>query len=471
MAQVFTQETTAVGKAERLAELIRHPVSLRVPPNNYFNVSFLFLFFGGLFFYVNWISSSIAFLTLSIVVLPLAFFFDRIVFDGQKLTRTGVIPRLWSVINGSNFEIALYEVEQVESDALRAIRRGGAVLYRYRTTVIGNDTRIVFASGGERYRKMAKSLLPLLSESLLDNRSIEIRDYINEPKETQMKAEFAKVPSTEVLEESIKDFEFLRKANRERPDFGDPDFEKADYLRTLANELRLSGYLLQALEVFRRALFLNPRDGWLLFEFARCLHSFAGAEKDERLERRALAVLRLAEIRAGNDDVLLSRVGESYFQYGEWARASKVFNRVTAKAESSFRSIRGLAEIALREGKIAHVLHHFAAAKRIAELPSLRKWAKSEGDYFSKLNDDEDYLEMEISRINLLESLESAKRTTRRIVALAVFVLLGSLAIGLELVTNIGWAVSAVSILITAGLTISLNILSERVPVESEIRN
>ena len=465
MAEVLTGGMTALERAERMAELVRHPLALRVPPNSYLNAAFVALFFACFFFYTGIFSIFLGLLTIGIVVVPLAYFFDRVVFDGKRLVRTGLFPRVWSFVNGSKVNLDLDDVEQVESTVLRALQRGGSVFYRYRTSVSGNEVRFVLASGGEKYRTMIRSLLPLLSESLLDNRSIELRDYINEPKEAQMKARFARVPSTEVLEESIRDFDFLRSSKNVRPEFGDRDFEKVDYLRTLANELRLSGYLLQALEVFRRALYLSPKDGWLLFEFARCLHSFAGTESDERLERRALAVLRLTERRAGNDDDLLSRIGESYFQYGEWERAAKVFNRVASKAEASFRSLRGLAEIALREGKIAHVIHHFGAAYRAADLPSLRRWTQTEGEYFSRLTDDEEYLEREIGRIKMLESLEGAKRTTRFIVIGAVVLLGAAFLVDVGLLINIAWAVSTVAILIKSGLTVSLNLLSERVPL------
>ena len=87
------------------------------------------------------------------------------------------------------------------------MKRGGNVFYRYRTSVQGKDLQFVFASGGEDYRQMIHKLFPLLSENLLDNRSIELRDYLTEPKETLMKAEFAKIPSAEVLENSLTKFE------------------------------------------------------------------------------------------------------------------------------------------------------------------------------------------------------------------------------------------------------------------------
>lgn len=470
MSKIVTSESGEI--VSRTATLVneqsRGPSRIRVTPNNYLVASFIATFFSGLFVYLEFDLAAAILLILGWAVIPLLLWSDQIVFDGKSLRRTGWIPRIWARINGSRHDLELEEIEQVETQSLRALKRGGSVFYRYRTLVSGKDTRIVFASGGENYRRMIRDLLPRLSENLLDNRSMELRDYLSEPKETLMKAEFAKVPSADVLEDAVNDFETLRRERRERPVFGDEEMEKADYLRTLANELRLSGFLLQALEVFRRALFLNPRDGWLLFEFARCLHSFAGSEKNSRLEKRALAVLRLAERRADGDPDLLARLGESYFQYGEWSRAMRVFKRTITSADDSFRSVRGMAEISLREGKIAHVIHHFLTANRLAETPALRRWTQTEADYFSKLNSDDMYMDMEVSRVNLLETLERSKVTSLRIAMIGLPAILLGVLTGTEIVGNVGWAVSCVSILIWVGIIISKNILSERVPIEIE---
>ena len=458
----------SASQHENISELIHGLVSVRVSPNSYLIAGFISTFFSGLLIYLEKDLAAVLLLIFGWVLMPFLLWRDKIVFDGKRLVRTGLIPRVWAWINRSGYSMRLDEVEQVETQALRALKRGGSVFYRYRTTLIGNGLRLVIASGGESYRRMVRSVLPMLSESLLDNRSIELRDYISEPKETLMKAEFAKVPSADVLEASINDFETLRRTKRKRPDFGDEEMEKADYLRTLANELRLSGNLLQALEVFRRALFLKPKDGWLLFEFARCLHSFAGAEKNKRIEKRAMAMLRLAEKRAGDDTNLLARLGESYFQYGEWSRAMAVFKKTVARAETSFRSVRGMAEISLREGKIAHVIHHFSNANRVAEIPALRRWAQSETEYFSRLNEDEEYLDMEVSRVNLLESLERAKVTALRIAILALPVIIAGVIADLELISNVGWAVSATAIVIWIGVVVSRNLLSERIPLNAK---
>jgi len=467
-------ETVKLSAQEKsiIAELTDKSVKVRVSPNNYFIALFLATFFTGFLVYLEYDVAAISLFAFSWIWIPFFIWTDRISFDGKKLTRTGLIPRLWAWLNNTKISMKLDEIEQVETQAIRAVKRGGKVFYRYKTQLRVKDLQFVVASGGGDYRQMVKKLLPFLSENVLDNRSIELRDYINEPEDTLMKAEFARIPSTEVLETSINEFKLadrtLRLARSEK-DIKNADLEKADYLRTLGNELRLSGNLLQALEAFRRALAISPRNSWLLFEFARCLHSFAGAEKNPKLERKALAVLRLAEQRAdSSDDELFSRLGESYFQYGDWSRARKAFLKAIDSAEESFRSIRGLAEISLREGKIAHVIHHFATANRLAETPALRSWTQTETEYFSKLNDDDDYMEMELSRVNLLESLERGKKTSLKIALVALPLIILGFIFNENLVVNIGWAVSSVSFLIWVGIIMSRNLLSVRVPVDFE---
>jgi len=228
----------------------------------------------------------------------------------------------------------------------------------------------------------------------------------------------------------------------------------------------LSGYLLQALEAFRRALIVRPSDARLLFEFARCLHSFAGVEKDSRLERRALAALRLSERRAADDGELLVRLGEWYFQIGEWRRAGSVFQNALDRIGENFRTARGLAEIALREGKIAHVIHHFSTANRIAETPSLRRWSKSEAEYFSNLNSDDEYMDLEIGRVNMLDTVEKSKKSALRIAFFAFPLIIVGVLFEDNLVANIGWAVATVSLLIWTGLIMSTHLLGQRIPYD-----
>ncbi len=468
MSEIAHAKQADISAAENTvsASLSEKRVSIRVAPNSYFTALMLGTFFSAFFIYLEMDLWAMILLGLSVILLPALAFTDRIAFDGKRLRRTGILPRIWAWLNGYFYHLKLSDIEQVETQALRALKRGGSVFYRYRTTVNGKGLKFVFASGGEEYRRMIRHIFPRLAENALDNRSIELRDYLSEPKEVLMKAEFAHIPSSDVLEDSINIFQKPDRQRRSNGELGAAELERVEYLRRLANELRLSGHLLQSLEAFRRALVIHPQDGWLLFEAARCLHSFAGAEHDKKLNRKSIAMLRLAEKRAQNDKELLARLGESYFQFGDWERARAVFLKSIDRVEENFRSLRGMAEIALREGKIAHVIHNFLAANRLAETPALRRWTQGEADYFSHLNDDEDYMEMEISRINLLETLENSKKTSLKIAMLGFPAIIIGMVLGEDLIANLGWAVSTVSLLIWTGLLASLNLFSERIPYE-----
>jgi tetratricopeptide (TPR) repeat protein len=468
MSNYITAKTADVPTGKTASTFSEEFISIRVSPNSYFIALFLTTFLSGFLIYLEQDFFALWLLAASWLTLPLLAYTDRIIFDGRRLARTGFLSRFWAWMNSTKYRLKISDIEQVESQALRALKRGGNVFYRYRTTVQGKNRRFAFASGGEDYRQMIHKILPLLPENILDNRSIELRDYLTEPKETLMKAEFARIPSADVLESSLNEFQNPGKNTRPKPGdrkTGGEELEKADYLRRLANELRISGYLLQSLEAFRRALLLNPKDAWLIFDFARCLHSFAGSEKNEKLRKKSIAALRLAEKRAAADGELLARLGESYFQYGDWRRAEVVFKKAAETVEMSFRSARGLAEIALREGKIAHVIHHFAAANRLADAPALRRWTQNEADYFSRLNRDDDYMEMEISRVNLLENFENAKKTCLKI-AFAGFPAIIFGLVSDDLIANIGWATSCVALLIWVGLMFSQSVLSSRVPMD-----
>jgi len=446
------------------ADASRETLSVRVSPHGYFTALFLATFFSGLAFYLDLNPVGIVLFGVSWILIPFFALNDRVSFDGKWLERTGIVPKVWSWFNSSRRRLKLADVEQVETASIRAIKRGGVVYYRYRTVVRGKGISISFASGGDEYRRMIHSILPRLDDAVLDTRSIELRDHLGDTKETLMKAEFSRIPAADVLESYFR--RSLQKRQRFDHVTSTEEEEKADDLRVLANELRVSGHLARSLEAFRRAIVLKPRDGWLLFEFARCLHAFAGVSRQPQLERRALAILRLSEKRANDDADLLTRLGEWYFSLGEYRRANNLFQHVRDRLGENFRAARGLAEIALREGKIAHVIHHFGAATESAATPALRRWSRSEADYFARLNSDEDYMEMEISRVNMLDTVERSKRTALRIAFFAFPFVAAGVILDDSLIADIGWAVSTVSLLAWTGLILSSRMLSRRIPYE-----
>lgn len=454
-----------------MSDIPQRPVSIRVSPHSYLSALLVGTFFSAFLFYIEMDASGFVLLLFSWIVIPFFALRDRITFDGRRLVRTGLIPRIWAWIYSTRRRLRICDIEQVETHAVRALRRGGNVIYRYRTVFRGKGLSVTIASGGEDYRRIIRGILPLLPDNVLDNRSIELRDHLADPKAALSKAESSRIPSADALAGAMRKPERKQGLNTQSEDHVPKipeviDASKVDDLRDLANELRLSGYLPQALEAFRRALRARPADARLLFEFARCLHSFAGVERNARLERRALAALRLSERRAEDDGDLLVRLGEWYFQIGEWRRAGNVFQNALDRLGENFRTARGLAELALREGKIAHVIHHFSTANRLAETASLRRWSKSEAEYFSNLNSDDEYMELEIARVNLLETVESLKRTALRISMLGFPAILFGVIFEDNLIANIGWAISTVSLTLWAGLILMTHLLAQRIPYD-----
>jgi len=448
-----------------------HLQSIRVSSNSYFAALFLTTFFSGFLVYLekDWAGSILFFI--SWLCFPILALTDRITFDGKKLMRTGMLPRVWGRINNFRYRVKISAIEQVETRPLRRQKRGRA-FYRYQTTVQGRGVSITFASGGEQYRQMAQAVFLSLPESMLDNCSLELLNYLAAPKQTLFKADLAKIPSVKVLEKSIIELHNSYKDSRPKNEIeqiGAAEIKEAEHLRQLANELRLLGYFWQSLEAFRRALFFTPKNAWLLHDLARCLHSFAAASAPHQsCTRKAFAVLRLAEKRGQNDSQILARIAESYFEYGDWQRAQMVFHKSIETAGDNFRAVRGLAEIALRQGKIAHVIHHFSNARRIAQTPALKRWTKGESEYFFKLNADEDYMELEISRVNMLENLEKTQKTCLMIVFCGFPLTIFGVMFNENLIANLGWAISLIAVFIWVIMILSRHFLAARMPPDFE---
>ena len=462
---------TAVEAEGSAHAVLSEPVSIRVSPHSYFIALLLGSFFSAFLFYLEFYLAAALLFICAWIVVPFLAMNDHLVFDGRCLTRAGILPTLWSRVNGTRRRLKLNDIEQVETQALRTIKRGGNVYYRYRTAIRGRGLEFAFASGGDEYRQMIRALLPLVSDNVLDNRSIELRDHLKDPKETLMKAEFEHIPSAEFLRSEFGRASAASRAVAPRKDF---DQERAVYLTDLGNELRINGFLPQAAEAFRRALVIDPKNGAIIFGLARCLSSMAGTERDPKLRRRAVAAFRLAQRDPRIAGETLIRIGESLFQADEPALAEKVFRRVQDEFGGGFRAARGLAEIALRESKLAYVIHHFSTANRISETPALRRWTRGEVDYFSNLNNDDEYLEMEIGRVEMLESLDSLKRSSLRIALFGFPAIMIGLLVDDTLIANIGWSISAIALIIWTGMNVGVKLLAPRIPydlLETDDRN
>jgi tetratricopeptide (TPR) repeat protein len=193
----------------------------------------------------------------------------------------------------------------------------------------------------------------------------------------------------------------------------------------------------------------------LIYDFARLLRSQASAQGDARLLSRARAALRLASIRAKNDLVLLPLIGESFLECGDARQARNALQKAVELDSGSFKARVGLADIALREGKLAHVIHHYQEAARVSSEQALARYARSEGEYYMQLNNDDDYLATELRRISWLQTVTRARRLALRVTNLSVVVaLLGGLLD--PLAASVGWSMASSALifwLITVGAT------------------
>ena len=436
-------------------------ISVRVLPLNYLVALLLASFLAAFFLYLEADIYAYSLLAIAWIAVPLLILQDRVLFDGRRIYRTGWIPLLWARLTATRDRIKISDVEHVQTSVLRTIKRGGNLIYTYRTTFFGKGKAFTIHSGGKHYKQFVERVLPKLSDDILDNRSLDLRDHLENRLVVKRRAKEAEIPPADILEGSLVGT--LPKGNESRIP---GSTEKARELHRLANELRVSGLLPQAVEAFRRAVLLMPRNARLLFDFSLCLRSYAASNRDRIVERKALALMRLAERRAGDDGQLLTEIGEGYFQFGEWRRAGATFRKAIERAGERFRSLIGLAELALHEGKIAHVIHNFTAARELAVTPAARRWAKHEIDYFSRLNSDEEYMELEVSRMNLLDTLSLVRGGALRIAVIGIPVIVIGLLFTEYLVANVGWAVSLISFAVWTAVIVLTHMLSTRIPYD-----
>jgi tetratricopeptide (TPR) repeat protein len=434
-------------------------IGVRVLPLNYLVSLLLASFLSAFLLYLEADLYAYLLLAAAWIAIPILILQDRIEFDGRRIRRTGLVLKLWARMTATRDRIKLSDVEHVQTNILRTIKRGGNLLYTYRTTFYGKGKAFTIHSGGRHYRGFVEEVFSRLNSNVLDHRSIDLRDHLDNRLEVKRRAKAADIPSAEVLEGSLRGSLPKASGTSDSP-------EKALELHRLANELRVSGLLPQAIEAFRRAVLLMPLNARLLFDFALCLRSYAASYRDHDADRKARALLRLAERRAGDDGELLTEIGESYFQFGEWRRAGSTFRKAIERAGERFRSLIGLAELALHEGKIAHVIHNFTAARDLAETPSARRWASHEIDYFSRLNEDEEYMELEVSRMNLLDTLALVRGSALRIAAVGIPVIVIGVLFEEHLIANIGWAVSLISLAVWTAVIVLAHTLAARIPYE-----
>ncbi len=442
---------------------------IRVSPGGYFAVAALLTFAALLCLRNHRDLTALALAAGTWTIIPLLVLTNRLSFDGHTISRTGLAALLMKLVRRRTQNLSVDEVERVEVATLRTLRRGGKVRYRYRVEIAGKGSSFVLASGGQEFRRMVRLLLPLIGDFKMDARAGELRDHLAEAKAVRAEAAKLGVASNLVLEETtdakrVDRYRAAVAANhaaRGSDQSSQEDTERAVLLRKAANDLRINGSLQQSGEAFRRALLISPQSPWLIYEYARLLKSQASAFSDARLLGRACAALRLAAMRGPKDAILLARVGESFLEYGDPVRAAKLFRRALDLDENIYRAQLGLAEVALTNGKLAHVIHHYNDAVRIAPDKATSSLARREADYYSRLNNDEDYLAAELRRMNWLEGANRVQRLTARVSFAAMLIALVGSSVD-QVVAGLGWALASSSIIAWSGSLITRKLLAAR---------
>jgi tetratricopeptide (TPR) repeat protein len=405
--------------------------SVRVSPGSYLAAASVLTFGSALLLRSEKDLWALAAICVAWLIVPILALTDRIEFDGKSLSRRGPAPFLFRLIAGRRKQLSIADFERVDTQALRTLRRGGRVRYRYRTQVVGKSAEFTFASGGRSYRQMVRQLFPLIHRDKLDLRTLELSDYLYDPKTINHEVKALQLASDDVLESATLDFKLggKRPGPTEETEGGQArgsaiDRDRATLLGRLGNHLRVAGRLNEAREAFRRALIIIPTDGRLIFDFARLLRSQATSLNDARLLSRSRAAIRLSAMRAGNEPDLLALVGETFLEWGEAGRAQSTFQKAIDLQPMNFRARIGLANLALRDGKLAHVIHQYRDAARSASEKTLMAYARREGDYYATLNDDDDYLASELRRISWLQHSLRVRRLAARVTNITILVAL-----------------------------------------------
>jgi Tfp pilus assembly protein PilF len=439
--------------------------SVRVSPGSYLAAASVLTFSSALLLRSERDLLALAVVAVAWLLIPILALTDRLEFDGQFLARRGPGPFLWRLIAGRQKELSVPEFEKVDTQAVRTLRRGGRVRYRYRTLIVGKNAEFAFASGGRSYREMVRQLFPLIHQDKLDLRTIELRDYLCEPKPLNREADSLQLASVDVLDGATLDFKLGGKKQkpRDEADYSATglDHERALQLGQVANKLRIAGRLNEAREAFRRALLVIPKDGKLIFQFARLLRSQASSLSDHKLLSRARAALRLSARRAENEPALLALVGESFLEWGETSRAQSSFQRAIELQPDNFRARMGLANLALREGKLAHVIHQYRDAARAASDKALTRHVRREADYYARLNEDDDFLSSELRRINWLQHSLKMRRLAARVTNVSILVALLIPYVD-PTVAGICWSLASSSLIAWISSLFAIKLLAKR---------
>ncbi|HEX9543654.1 MAG TPA: hypothetical protein VF955_00620, partial [Pyrinomonadaceae bacterium] len=177
----FNALAEVAGQRERPRQGSR-PASVRVSPGSYLAAASVLTFVSALLLRSGRDIFALAAIVVAWLVIPLLAWRDRIEFDGSTLSRRGFAPALLRMLGVGPKGLRIEQFEKVETQAVRTLKKGGKVRYRYRTQIVGRQVQFTFASGGQSYRNMVGQLFPLIHQDKMDLRTTELRDYLSDPK-------------------------------------------------------------------------------------------------------------------------------------------------------------------------------------------------------------------------------------------------------------------------------------------------
>src|SRR4029079_1485980 len=262
---------SAIAEAKDLTAQHKRPARswVRVSPGPYMAFASVLAFIAALLLRAHYDTLALILIGTILIIVPILALNDLIVFDGVSIRRRSPGYFLLRSILGKTKQLLVSDFETVETNAVRTLRRGGSVRYRYRTQINGKGKEFVIASGGEAYRRLIRQLLPCVHEDKLDNRSRDLRDYLSDPSFVNRKTQLSQLASDDILDTTQPDYKvggkskYRSEASTEQS--SPQELERSHLLRRLGNELRVAGRLRESGEAFRRALNVRPKGAWLMY--------------------------------------------------------------------------------------------------------------------------------------------------------------------------------------------------------------
>jgi len=132
----------------------------------------------------------------------------------------------------------------------------------------------------------------------------------------------------------------------------------------------------------------------------------------------------------------------------------RTFGRIT-------NGLRAYLALGTREGKLAHVIHQYHEAARVTSEQALERYARSEGEYYMQLNNDDDYLAAELRRIDWLQNITRIRRLALRVTNASVLLALVGGLID-QVAGSIGWSLASSALIIWVLTLAGTRILFER---------